>query len=399
MSSSEVAKRYFEALSAHDLDGAVACWRPGAIDRFVGQEEVTAPDGVREYFGKLLAAFPDICFKVLETTEADGRAAVRWSATGTFAGPGTFQDFVPNGARIAIEGCDVFTVGSDGLIEHNDAYMDTGDIARQLGFLPPPESPATTQLTRLANTRTKVLQRLRGVDVERIADGVWVVRGGFPRKVMSVYLIEDGGGVTMFDGGISDMTDGVAAAAARLGGLKRIVLGHADADHRGAAPGLRVPVYCHPAEREAAESDSHFRPYWDLSKLSPQARVVYPRLLSMWDGGAVRIAGTVQEGDEVAGFKVIDLPGHAPGLIGLIRESDRLALVSDTIYTIDAQTGRKQLPSVPHPAFNFDTDQARASIRKLIGWQPSVVWTGHLDPVATEVEFQLERAASAPVLA
>ena len=44
-----------------------------------------------------------------------------------------------------------------------------------------------------------------------------------------------------------------------------------------------------------------------------------PRLLRVWDGGPVTIAGTVAEGDEVAGFEVVHLPGHAPGLIGLWR--------------------------------------------------------------------------------
>jgi hypothetical protein len=41
--------------------------------------------------------------------------------------------------------------------------------------------------------------------------------------------------VTVFDAGISDMTLGLRRAAARLGGVKRVVLGHADCDHRGAA--------------------------------------------------------------------------------------------------------------------------------------------------------------------
>ena len=85
-------------------------------------------------------------------------------------------------------------------------------------------------------------------DLERVADGVWLLRGGVPRT-MNVYLLEDeGGGVTMFDAGIRSMTHAVAEAAAPLGGINRIVLGHADADHRGTASGLRVPVFCHPAD-------------------------------------------------------------------------------------------------------------------------------------------------------
>jgi hydroxyacylglutathione hydrolase len=98
---------------------------------------------------------------------------------------------------------------------------------------------------------------------ERIADGVWVIRGGFPMRAMNVYLLEDDGGVTLFDAGIVSMVGAVATAAARLGGVKRVVLGHADADHRGVAPALGAPVYCHPAERDAAQSPDSLRSYFD----------------------------------------------------------------------------------------------------------------------------------------
>ena len=96
---------------------------------------------------------------------------------------------------------------------------------------------------------------MRGVRTERVADGVWIVRGGFPAKTMNVYLIEDGDGVTMFDAGISDMT-----AAVRVG------RGPARRDHSGSCSATPTPttgarrrgsalrVYCHPAERDAAQS-------------------------------------------------------------------------------------------------------------------------------------------------
>ena len=74
----------------------------------------------------------------------------------------------------------------------------------------------------------------------------------------------------------------------------------------------------------------------------------------------MKIAGTVAEGDEVAGFQVIHFPGHAPGLIGLWRESDRVALVSDVVYLVDSAR-LKPLPegeaSVPHPAWAWDHEQ------------------------------------------
>ncbi len=394
-STSEVARRYFDALGKHDLDAALDCWAPGAIDRFVGQQELIAPDGVRTYFGELFAAFPDFGFEILDLTTYRNRTAVRWRARATFAGPGYFQGFAPNGARLDLEGCDVVTV-SDEKIQHNDAYVDSGEIARQLGFLPPAGSRAEARLAALANLRTKISAWLRSSGPEPVADGVWVVRGGFPLKEMNVYLLADDGGVTVFDCGISAMTSAVAAAGARLGGIKRVVLGHADADHRGAAPGLEVPVYCHADDRAAAESPETFRDYWDFEKLPAYGRAFFKRALPAWDGGAVQIAGEVKEGEKIAGFEVVHLPGHAPGLIGLFRPSDGLALCSDCIYTLDPLTGIKGPARLPHAAFDADMDVARDSIRKLAELEPSAVWAGHANPVTGDVKAELERAASAP---
>lgn len=391
-SATDIARRYFEALGAHDLDQASALWAPDAVDRFVGGPEVVGPAGVRTYFEALFTAFPDFSIEILECTAARERAAVRWRASGTFAGPGEYEGFAPNGARIDLEGCDVLTVSED-LIQHNDAYLDTSSVARQLGFLPPTGSPGEERLRRLANLRTRLLARVQGSPPERVAEGVWLVRGGFPAKTMNVYLIEDDGGVTVFDAGIHGMDASIRTAAVRLGGIRRVVLGHADADHRGAAPGLGAPVYCHPAETEAATSPSPVRPYHDFSKLAPHGRLLLSRLLPVWDGGAVAIAGPVHEGDEIAGFRVVGLPGHAPGLIGLYRHSDRVALVSDCIYTLDPQTGIKGAARVPHVAFNIDTDQARESIRKLAEMEPSVAWAGHADPVRGDVSWTLKRVA------
>jgi steroid delta-isomerase-like uncharacterized protein len=396
MPSEDVARRYFEAIAARDLDAALSLWAPGGVERVVGQREIAAPDGVRELQNELNGAFPDLTWEVLDVIgSGDQRVAVRWRARGTFAGPASFQGFVANGAQLEMEGCDVLTINAEDKIERLDAYLDSGDVARQLGVLPPAGSRAEQNLTKLANVRTRARAWIQGGEPERIAEGVWLVRGGIP-KVMNVYLIEDEGGVTVFDAGASDMAAPVAAAGARLGGIKRVVLGHADADHRGAAPGLDAPVYCHAAERDAAASTDSYRDYWDRSKLDPRGRTVLWRLIATWDGGPVNVAGTVDEGDDVAGFRVVHMPGHAPGLIALFRESDRLALVSDALYTLDPQSGRRQPAHVPHPAFNQDTEQARASIRKLATLDPASVWAGHTDPVTGDVAAQLEHAASAP---
>jgi glyoxylase-like metal-dependent hydrolase (beta-lactamase superfamily II) len=191
------------------------------------------------------------------------------------------------------------------------------------------------------------------------------------------------------------MTGAIASAAAGLGGLTRVVLGHAHPDHRGAAAGLGVPVWCHEAERADAEGDGGVHGF-DLSKLDPINKRVYGKLLPYWDGGPVQIAQTLREGDDVAGFEVVHLPGHAPGLIALWRASDRLALSSDCFYSVDPQTLRRTHPPTsrpPHAAFTADPEGARASIRKLAALQPAAAWPGHADPVTGDVRAELLRGA------
>jgi len=233
-----------------------------------------------------------------------------------------------------------------------------------------------------------------GVRTEPVADGVWLVRGGLPVRNMNVYLLEDEGGLTVFDAGIEAMAEGIAEEAAKLGGIKRVLLSHSHADHRGAAAGLGRPVLCHPAEVADAEGDGGMH-YLDFSKIRlPPARWLYPSLLRHWDGGPVKVAGTVSEGDEVADFTVLHFPGHAPGLIGLWRERDRLALVSDVLYTLNPETGRfLKEPHLPHPTFTPNREQARASLRKLAALEPRSVWPGHANPVIGDVRTRLEEAA------
>ena len=323
---------------------------------------------------------------------ARNQAAVRWRTTGTFCG-GPFEGIEPTGSRVELEGIDMLTV-EDGRIQRNDAYYDSGQFARAVGLLPPADSRMEQRMAGAFNARTRLLQRLFSPSFRQVAEGVWLVQGGFPQKVMNVFLIEDEGQVTVFDAGIRAMTNGVASHAAALGGVKRVVLGHGHPDHRGAAPGLGAPVFCHPDEVEETQGDGGEH-YFDFSKLDWYARAAMPRFLRSWDGGPVQVEGTVAEGDEIAGFKVVAFPGHAPGMIGLWRESDRLALVSDTLYTLDPQTGFKGAPRVPHAAFNHSTEQAIASLRKLAAMEPATVWPGHANPVTGDVRAQLERAADA----
>jgi glyoxylase-like metal-dependent hydrolase (beta-lactamase superfamily II)/predicted ester cyclase len=385
-----IAHQYFQAINRHDLDAAVALWATGGREHVRGQVDVTAPDGVRTFIGSLLDSLPDLRFEIVSTTSEEEHCGVQWRMSGTFAGPKPLHGVAPTGDRVTLEGLDLLTI-RDGLIQSNDAFADTLTFPRQIGMMPPLGSPAEQRLMSLFNVKTRA-QGLTAGEAEMVATGVWVLQGQPGR--CNIYLIEDQGGVTLFDAGARTMTRAVARAAARLGGIRRVVLGHGHTDHRGTAPALGAPVLCHPDEVQDAQGSGGWR-YWpsDLAGLpSPQRQIQRVLHRAAWDGGPVKISDTVSEGDEVAGFEVIHLPGHAPGLIALWRESDRLALVSDCFYTVDVP-GRSCNPRLPLDTYNLDTEQARESLLELAALEPAAAWSGHGRAVTGNVRVQLERAA------
>jgi steroid delta-isomerase-like uncharacterized protein len=388
------ARAYFEAIERGEHDAQRQFYAEDAEVDVRGVMPAGGKAGIVAFFDELRDAVPDFSFEILDFFSEGDRAVVRWRATGTFAGPGTLQGLEPNGAPLALEGADVVRMRGDKVVR-NDAYTDSGALARQIGALPPEDSKAEALAKRAFNARVSIGRHLAGApDVDEVAEGVWRLQGEPGR--CNVYFIRDGAdGVLMFDAGARTMLPAVRAASARLGGLTRIVLGHGHTDHRGTAPALGVPVYCHPDEVLDAEGSGGWR-YWD-DKLRdvPAPHSWIHRVLHRvaWDGGPVQIAGTVAEGDEVAGFHVVHLPGHAPGQIALFRPSDRLALTTDAFYTLNFWS--RDCPAyVPLDAYNLDTAQARRSLEKLAALEPAAAWPGHAEPIAGDVGDQLRAAAS-----
>src|SRR5258708_15517572 len=127
-------------------------------------------------------------------------------------------------------------------------------FARQVGSMTKQGSPAEQRMTGAFNAKTRLTGGLAAGEAELVAEGIWIVQGQPAR--CNVYLLEDEGGVTLFDAGARTMTRAVSSAAAKLGGIRRIVLRHGHTDHRGTAPALGVPVLRHPDEIEDAHGRS-----------------------------------------------------------------------------------------------------------------------------------------------
>jgi hydroxyacylglutathione hydrolase len=235
--------------------------------------------------------------------------------------------------------------------------------------------------------------------MERAGEGVEVLRVRSPgrlQRTTNIYLIKEDGGVTVYESGSVGAADAIRHAAAQRGGINRIVLSHAHADHRGGASRLDAPIFCHADERPGAEGDGWAKDGFDYPKIQNLlVRALTPWVLRGMDGGPLHIAGTLRDGDTVAGFRVLHLPGHTPGQIGLWRESDRLAIVSDAVFvwnpfSIIGQPGEVRLPP---PAIRPDDPAARTSLRRIAALDPATVWLGHYGPITSDARGQLEHAA------
>jgi predicted ester cyclase len=158
--TAQIGRAYFTAIGAKDLDEAVSLWKPGSLDRLHGIADLTAPDGIRQYFTGLFEAFPDFSFEILEFAASGKHAACRWRITGTFLGPGRFQGLAPNGKALEIEGCDMLLI-EDGLIVENNAYVNAQQIAERLGVMPPLDSPAGKAMTSAINAKTSLAGAVR----------------------------------------------------------------------------------------------------------------------------------------------------------------------------------------------------------------------------------------------
>jgi steroid delta-isomerase-like uncharacterized protein len=152
-----VARRYFTAIGQQDLDAALACWKPGAIDHLAPVGELSAPDGMRAYFESLFAAMPDLAYEVRDLVADGGKVAVWWRIRGSFTGA-PFDGVRATGGKVEAEGLDFVRV-EDGLIVRNDSYWDDSSIARQLGLLPAKGSRQERVLKGLLNAKIRLTRR------------------------------------------------------------------------------------------------------------------------------------------------------------------------------------------------------------------------------------------------
>jgi hydroxyacylglutathione hydrolase len=213
--------------------------------------------------------------------------------------------------------------------------------------------------------------------VKQLAEGVWQLKG-FPRNAINVYLVED----VLVDAATRRSTRRILH---QLAGHKvsAHALTHAHPDHQGASNDvceqLGIPYWVGATDVPLAE---------DLDKMrASQAPHPLNRLImKYWVGPARHVDRHLREGDEVGGFKVLDVPGHSPGHIAYWRESDRVLVLGDVLNNVDVVTGRPGLND-PKPYFTHDPGENRRSARRLAQLEPKLVLFGHGAPLRDTGKF------------
>ena len=214
--------------------------------------------------------------------------------------------------------------------------------------------------------------------MRELAPGLWQLKG-FPPNGINVYLMGD------------VLVDAATRRAGRriLGELEgrqvtAHALTHAHPDHQGASrevcTKLGIPFWV--GERDAAAAEDP-----ELIKQG-QADVRINKLINrFWTGPGHPVDRRLREGDEVAGFTVLDSPGHSPGHVAYWRESDRVLVIGDVLNNMDVITG---LPGLHEPKWFFtpDPEENRRSIRKLAALEPELVVFGHGPPLRDGAKLQ-----------
>jgi glyoxylase-like metal-dependent hydrolase (beta-lactamase superfamily II) len=204
-----------------------------------------------------------------------------------------------------------------------------------------------------------------------LAPGVHLLRG-FPPNAINVYLVGD----VLIDAGTRRAKRRILR---QIGGhaLSAHALTHAHPDHQGSSHAicelLGIPLWCGQADVRAMETPG------GVANANPPSWQTFVQR-RFWTGPPHPVAGALSEGDEVAGFTVLESPGHSPGHVAFWRESDRVLVIGDVLTNIDARTGRVGLHE-PLRAFTPDPARNRDSARRLAALEPALVCFGHGPPL------------------
>jgi hydroxyacylglutathione hydrolase len=207
--------------------------------------------------------------------------------------------------------------------------------------------------------------------MKQLAEDVYLLRG-WPPNAINVYLIGD----VMLDAATRQAEKRIMRELAGRK-LSAHALTHAHPDHQGSSHAicerLRIPLWCGQGDVPAMETRG------GISSSQAPGLVNYLQQ-RFWTGPPHPVARALIEGDEVADFTVLEVPGHSRGHLAYWRESDRVLILGDVLNNVNVKTG---IPGLHEPPTVFTPDPARnrVSARRLAELRPLLTCFGHGAPL------------------
>ncbi len=189
------------------------------------------------------------------------------------------------------------------------------------------------------------------------------------------------GGVVLVDAGSRGSLQAIRAGLRALGlsleQVRLIVLTHCHPDHAGGLAELvaatNAPVALHESEAGIVRGDEP-----TPSFLRRQALQNAQPLFDMFSGPPVDVQYPLVDGDylpKIADVRVIHTPGHTPGSICLLAETQKVLIVGDALQY---RFGKLLEPSW---LFTRNPEEARASLAKLLDEDFETLCFSHFQPI------------------
>jgi glyoxylase-like metal-dependent hydrolase (beta-lactamase superfamily II) len=226
----------------------------------------------------------------------------------------------------------------------------------------------------------------RRLPLHELAPGLALARGG-PGRTLNVYLLGD----VIVDAGVRWSRRRLAR---QLAGRRVAahVLSHAHFDHAGCSAWLcrtlGVPLWCGAGDAAAISSgrvDTHGSRWVNRLQRTLAPVTAHP------------VSRTLEEGDLVGGFAVLEVPGHSPGALAFWRARDRVLLCGDVVANFGLHPERPRLVLAP-AALSSNDEQNRRSAARLAELRPRLACFGHGFAVTDPGRFAdaVHRLLSAP---
>jgi len=207
--------------------------------------------------------------------------------------------------------------------------------------------------------------------MKELANGVWQL-SGFPPNAINVYVIGD----VLIDASTRYATRRILRQIDGID-INAHALTHAHPDHQGASHAvcerLGIPFWVGARDADAAENPDL------IGERQPDSFMAqfFHRTMT---GPGHPVDRELAEGDEVAGFEVLEVPGHSAGHVAFWRASDGVLVLGDVLNSQDIYTGIHGLRE-PRPYLTPDPAANRRSVRKLAALEPQLTLFGHGPPV------------------